>query len=111
MRRFQLVLIKPSHYDDDGYVIQWARAFIPSNSLAALYGIVQDCVQRAVLGPDVAIDVTVIDEASTRVKTGKISPCFGATAASGWSHSSGCSRTSFRARSISPGRFARPTFR
>ena len=72
MRRFQLILIKPSHYDDDGYVIQWARAFIPSNSLAALYGIVQDCVQRAVLGPDVAIDVTVVDEASTRVKTGKI---------------------------------------
>ena len=38
-RRFQLVLIKPSHYDDDGYVIQWVRAFIPSNSLAALYGL------------------------------------------------------------------------
>ena len=41
-RRFQLVLIKPSHYDDDGYVIQWVRAFIPSNSLAALYGLAQD---------------------------------------------------------------------
>ena len=34
-RRFQLVLIKPSHYDDDGYVIRWWRAMIPSNSLAA----------------------------------------------------------------------------
>ena len=33
-RRFQLVLIKPSHYDDDGYVIQWLRAFVPSNTLA-----------------------------------------------------------------------------
>ena len=22
-RRFLLFLIKPSHYDDDGYVIQW----------------------------------------------------------------------------------------
>jgi hypothetical protein len=31
-RRFQLVLIKPSHYDADGYVIQWARSGIPSNS-------------------------------------------------------------------------------
>ena len=28
-RRFQLVLIKPSHYDDDGYVIRWWRAMIP----------------------------------------------------------------------------------
>jgi hypothetical protein len=24
-RRFCLVLVKPSHYDDDGYVIQWLR--------------------------------------------------------------------------------------
>ena len=72
-RRFQLVLIKPSHYDDDGYVIQWIRAFIPSNSLAALYGLARDCAQRAVLGADVAIDITVIDEAHTRVRTGKLS--------------------------------------
>ena len=45
-RRFQLVLIKPSHYDDDGYVIQWLRAFIPSNSLAAVYGLVADARER-----------------------------------------------------------------
>ena len=38
-RRFCLVLVKPSHYDDDGYVIQWFRSAIPSNSLAAVYGI------------------------------------------------------------------------
>jgi hypothetical protein len=38
-RRFQLVLIKPSHYDDDGYVIQWVRAFVPSNTLAVLYSL------------------------------------------------------------------------
>jgi hypothetical protein len=42
-RRFQLVLIKPSHYDDDGYVIRWWRAMTPSNSLAAVYGIAADC--------------------------------------------------------------------
>ena len=36
-RRFCLILIKPSHYDDDGYVIQWLRSTIPSNSLAALF--------------------------------------------------------------------------
>ena len=34
-RRFVVELIKPSHYDNDGYVIQWARSWIPSNSLAA----------------------------------------------------------------------------
>src|SRR5262245_30903000 len=66
-RRFQLVLIKPSHYDDDGYVIRWWRAMIPSNSLAAVYGIAADCAERQVLGPDVVIDIEVIDETNTRI--------------------------------------------
>lgn len=68
-RQFQLILIKPSHYDDDGYVIRWLRAMIPSNSLAALYGIAADCAERQVLGTDVAIEITVIDETNTRVDT------------------------------------------
>jgi hypothetical protein len=66
-RRFQLVLIKPSHYDDDGYVIRWWRAMTPSNSLAAVYGIAADCAERRVLGPEIAIDVDVIDETNTRI--------------------------------------------
>jgi hypothetical protein len=66
-RRFQLVLIKPSHYDDEGYVIRWWRAMIPSNSLAALYGIAADCAERCVLGEDVEIDIRAIDETHTRV--------------------------------------------
>ena len=66
-RRFELVLIKPSHYDDDGYVIQWLRSLIPSNSLAALYGVASDCAQRQVLGPDVEIVTTIIDETNTRI--------------------------------------------
>ena len=66
-RRFQLVLIKPSHYDDDGYVIRWWRALIPSNTLAAIYGIAADCAKRQVLGPDVDIDIDVIDETNTRI--------------------------------------------
>lgn len=67
LRRFQLVLIKPSHYDDDGYVIRWWRSIIPSNSLAALYSIGEDSAARGVLGPDVAIDIEAIDETHTRV--------------------------------------------
>jgi hypothetical protein len=66
-RRFQLILIKPSHYDDDGYVIRWLRAMIPSNSLAAIYGIAADCAERQVLGPDIDIDIAVIDETNTHI--------------------------------------------
>src|SRR5262245_38698112 len=67
-RRFQLILIKPSHYDDDGYVIQWAQAFVPSNTLAVLYSLARDSAGREVLGPDTAIDITVIDEIHSRVR-------------------------------------------
>src|SRR5262249_24435908 len=67
-RRFQLVLIKSSHYDDDGYVIQWLRSSIPSNSLACVYQLAADAAERKVLGPDVEIDITAIDETNTRVK-------------------------------------------
>ncbi|MDP9809288.1 radical SAM superfamily enzyme YgiQ (UPF0313 family) [Rhizobium tibeticum] len=66
-RIFQLILIKPSHYDDDGYVIRWWRAMIPSNSLAAIYGIASDCAERKVLGAEVGIEITVVDETNTRV--------------------------------------------
>ncbi|MFB3081980.1 MAG: radical SAM protein [Gammaproteobacteria bacterium] len=68
-RRFQLILIKPSHYDDDGYVIRWWRVLIPSNTLAAVYAIAADCAERQILGADVTIDIDVIDETNTHVDT------------------------------------------
>ncbi len=57
-----LLLIKPSHYDDDGYVIQWRRAFIVANSLAVVDGIIADADRRRSLGPDVRIESRRIDE-------------------------------------------------
>jgi hypothetical protein len=67
-RRFQLVLIKPSHYDDDGYVVQWWRSAIPSNSLAVVYALSADAARRHVLGRDTAIDISVVDETNQRVR-------------------------------------------
>jgi len=64
---FHLILIKPSHYDDDGYVIQWARSSIPSNTMAAIYGLALDCGERHVLGDDVQVSITALDETNTRV--------------------------------------------
>jgi radical SAM superfamily enzyme YgiQ (UPF0313 family) len=69
---FHLFLIKPSHYDDDGYVIQWARSSIPANTLAALYGLARDCAQREVLGKEVEIRITVWDETNTRIRPERI---------------------------------------
>jgi len=66
-KRFCLILVKPSHYDDDGYVIQWFRSAIPSNSLAALYGLARDCRERLALGPDVDLEIDAIDETNDRI--------------------------------------------
>jgi hypothetical protein len=54
-RAFRIVLIKPSHYDQHGYVIQWLRSTLPSNSLASVYGLMRECADNRVLGPDVDI--------------------------------------------------------
>jgi hypothetical protein len=43
---FDVYLIKPTRYDDDGYPIQWMRPLFPSNSLACLAGILDESVAR-----------------------------------------------------------------
>jgi Radical SAM superfamily len=70
-RRFCLILVKPSHYDDDGYVIQWVRSPIPSNSLASLYGLAKDCADRCVLG-DLPIEIHALDETNTRIRPDRL---------------------------------------
>jgi len=71
-RRFSLVLIKPSHYDDDGYVIQWFRSAIPSNSLAVLYGLAKECAEEKILGEDVEFEIHAFDETNSHINPKKI---------------------------------------
>ena len=71
-RKFSLVLIKPSHYDDDGYVIQWFRSAIPANSLACLYGLALECREQKILGETVELEIHAFDETNTNIKINKI---------------------------------------
>ena len=71
-KRFSLVLIKPTHYDDEGYLIQWLRSAIPSNTLAVMNGLALDCKERGVLGENVDIVITAFDETNTRVRPERI---------------------------------------
>ena len=68
-----MVFIKPSHYDDDGYVIQWLRSAIPSNTLAVLNGLALDCAERKVFGDDVEIEISAFDETNTHIRVNRIS--------------------------------------
>ena len=71
-QEFDFVMIKPSHYDDNGYPIVWWRTILPSNSLAALNGLARDCAARQVLGPDVRINLVTIDECNQHVVPARI---------------------------------------
>jgi hypothetical protein len=65
-------MIKPSHYDDDGYPIQWVRSAIPSNTLACLNALAEDACRRNILGPDVEIRLHTYDETNRRVRPDRI---------------------------------------
>ena len=69
---FSLVLIKPSHYDDDGYVIGWFRSAIPANSLACLYGLALECAEEKILGETVEMEIHAFDETNTHINPKKI---------------------------------------
>jgi hypothetical protein len=69
---FHLVLIKPTHYDDGGYPIQWYRSAIPSNTLACLNGLAEDARRRQVLGPGVDFRLDTYDETNRRVRPDRI---------------------------------------
>jgi len=66
------VMIKPSHYDDDGYPIQWVRSAIPSNTLACLNSLAEDAKRREVLGTGVEIRLHTYDETNRRVRPDRI---------------------------------------
>ena len=70
--RFHVELIKPSHYDDQGYVIQWRKGWVPSNSLASLYGLARHAAENRVLGEDVEIVIDAWDETNSVVPVVKI---------------------------------------
>ena len=69
---FHFVMIKPTHYDDDGYPIQWFRSAIPSNTLACLNALAEDACARNVLGADVQIHLSTYDETNRRVRPDRI---------------------------------------
>ena len=71
-QKFIIEIIKPSHYDNAGYVIQWWRAFVPSNSLGCMYGLVQDAIRHKPLGDNVEFVVNAYDECHTVIPVRRI---------------------------------------
>ena len=45
---------------------------MPANSLATVYGLIDDCAQRQILGPGTEIEIIAIDETNTRLRIDRI---------------------------------------
>ncbi|MBI4711365.1 MAG: radical SAM protein [Candidatus Omnitrophica bacterium] len=61
-KRLRLFLIKPSKYDDEGYVIRYWKGILPSNTLSCLNGLSEDVREREVLGKNLKWEITLIDD-------------------------------------------------
>jgi radical SAM superfamily enzyme YgiQ (UPF0313 family) len=71
IERVRIILIKPSKYDDDGYVIRFWKGVLPSNTLNVLHGLTEDIIHRKIFG-ELPIDVITFDETAEKVPLKKI---------------------------------------
>ncbi len=69
--KIQLYLIKPSSYDDDGYVVRYFRGVLPSNTLACLASLTRAACAREPLNR-FEFDIHEIDESVMKVNPGRI---------------------------------------
>lgn len=70
--RFHIILIRPSKYDDDGYVIRWWRGVMTSNSLACLHALTLDAFEKKGCLPGVEPIVHVLDETVQKIPVEKL---------------------------------------
>ena len=68
---FRIVLIKPSKYDDDGYVIRFWKGVLPSNTLNVLHGLTEEVKSSRVFG-DLKIEIITFDETAEKLPVRKI---------------------------------------
>jgi len=72
MKRLNLYLIKPSQYDEDGYVVRHWRGVLPSNTLACLAGLTEDLIQQKRLGDSWDVRVRLLDETVDKIPVKRI---------------------------------------
>jgi radical SAM superfamily enzyme YgiQ (UPF0313 family) len=71
-KTIHLYLIKPSQYDDDGYVVRHWRGVLPSNTLACLAGLTEDAIRRNNLDNLYNLKMHLLDETVDKIPVAKI---------------------------------------
>src|SRR5919197_2524003 len=70
-KKFRIILIKPSKYDDEGYVIRFWKGVLPSNTLNVLHGLTEAVKDSRALG-DLEIEIVTFDETAEKLPVRKI---------------------------------------
>ncbi len=72
MKHLHVVFIRPSRYDDEGYVVRFWRGVLPSNTLCCLESLTRGVAESGDLGPDVRVTVDAFDDTVQRVPIRRI---------------------------------------
>src|SRR2546427_11522380 len=70
-KTFRIVLIKPSKYDDEGYVIRFWKGVLPSNTLNVLHGLTEAVKDSRVFG-DLKLEIVTFDETAEKLPVRRI---------------------------------------
>jgi hypothetical protein len=71
-QNIHLFLIKPSNYDDQGYVVTHFRGVLPSNTLNCLAALTEDVLSRKLLEEGVEVTLHLLDETVQTIPVEKI---------------------------------------
>jgi radical SAM superfamily enzyme YgiQ (UPF0313 family) len=72
VKSVQLYLIKPTQYDDDGYVVRHWRGVLPSNTLACLAGLTEELIAQNWFGESVRVKIHLLDETVDKIPMKRI---------------------------------------
>jgi len=71
-QHLKVVYIRPSKYDDEGYVWRFWRGVVPSNTLCCLESLTQALADSGELGEDVEVSVETYDDTLERIPIKRI---------------------------------------
>lgn len=72
LKKLHLYLLKPTQYDDKGYVVRHWRGVLPSNTLACLAGLTEDVIAQKRLGKSLQVKAHILDETVNRIPVKRI---------------------------------------
>ena len=69
---FTVLVIRPSKYDDEGYVIRYLKGVLPSNTIAVLSGLTRDVFDSGRFGDGVETRIVPLDDSVQAIRVDRL---------------------------------------